>query len=137
MSVKLLAKTNQQAFEMSYLALMRQGERSSVSIDGNVQCKYDGGNGLACAVGHLVDVTDRANLDYIEIIAGSGTAVDELVEGEDLDIGGVNVNLLTAIQCAHDSIDASNSEDFREQLTKTYGYIGKARGLTLPEYKND
>lgn len=50
--------TLQEIFDASYIGLMRQGFRQAtedINGLGADACRYRSGNGLKCAVGHLID----------------------------------------------------------------------------------
>ena len=126
--IKLLVDTNQDALSMSYIALMKQGMRSGK----HDSCLYYGGEGIACAIGHLIAEGDRRGLDEDDTAILS-PSIGALVRKSRVDIGRVSSKLLRAMQWAHDENMEVTAGKFREQLTEDYQRLADEFNLTLPE----
>lgn len=127
--IKLHATDDQDALNKSYLALMRQGEKSGCGAN----CFYTSSDGrLACGIGHLLPPMARNSFDMLD----HGAAIEFLAAFRYVDIGSLNLNLLESIQGTHDSLpDVNDTQEFREALTKCFKLLAEEYGLTLNEYK--
>lgn len=111
---------NQEALNRAYAGLSAQGFQKSVLDD---RCKYRGPDGRRCAVGHLI-----RDDEYREVF-------DQLFSGYYIydirnlcpSLHGVSLELLTALQFAHDG--AHDPDDMRERLLG----VAERFGLTPPD----
>ena len=97
--IKLLVDNDQDAFDTALTSIVKQGERcmdvNADSLTGSVQCAYSNDSGQACAIGQLVAPSDRGYL--------TNEPIDQLAyNNKEINIGDLNLVLLTEIQEAHD-----------------------------------
>jgi hypothetical protein len=89
--MKLLAQTNQEAFDLVVTHLKNQGRQAFA--DG--ACKYRTSDGLKCAIGALIP-----DEDYMPEMEGFD--VRNLIQNFGLETGGVGPALLAELQYVHD-----------------------------------
>ena len=91
--IKLLAKTNQEAFDMAYRGVISQG--CTAMQDNNTDtCTYYNSKGHACGIGHLIPSVARPNMLNRSIL--------DLLDMEIIDPCNIDEELLQSIQRAHD-----------------------------------
>jgi hypothetical protein len=89
--MKLLAQTNQEAFDLVVTHLKNQGRQAFA--DG--ACKYRTSDGLKCAIGALIP-----DEDYMP--EWEGHSVGELISSFGLETASVDRGLLAELQYVHD-----------------------------------
>ena len=121
-------KAMQRAFDTMYRGLAKQGWRQSVDPTSSMTCLYDGGNGLACALGQL-GVTGES--DEQSQCLGDYLLMSELPEyiRFHLQRGTLVWDLLVESQEAHDGNHAP------EAMRDEFHIIAEKYSLSIPEEK--
>lgn len=117
--------TPQEILDISYIGLMKQGDKS-VNLYGS--CKYRGNKGMKCGVGFLL--SDKAGKAFDRL--SNSTAIDYVVHSKSKYVEEwmlINTSLLSDIQAAHDTL---HSCGFRDSITKQYHKIATKYNLILP-----
>lgn len=119
--------TPQEIFDKAYLGLKAQGKVSR-SRDG---CMYSAPSGERCGVGHLVDPAIGKMWDTSGDERIYGTGIDTIVKRH---LDGVepwmedNIELLDAIQCAHDGI-----YNWQDEFERVFANVAKNFLLVVPK----
>ena len=131
--IKLKPQTLQEAFDMAYKGVMKQGRISAVIEPFGNSCMYHGGDDVACAIGHMLDVEDRKALDVF-----GPSSVDCLDNDDRIDIGNIDIEKLSNLQGIHDDCGESNPditvEEFRTQYHYAMQEFAKHNKLVMPEW---
>ncbi len=120
--------TNQEAFDMAYLGIIRQG-RASISGDGACQYRHTSVHGpLKCAAGHLIpDSKYKYGMENLtwRVVTGAYNDMAKLAD----------VTFVARLQLAHDKavVDAGCHEGiFIDAFKKYMAYIAAGYRLTVP-----
>jgi len=118
-----MAMTLQEAFNASYIGVIKQGRRS---IDANGNCVYNDGNGCKCGIGHTMpDGTDVSgcNLSGVrKLLEVRYPAVAHLSD--------IDVDALMELQGCHDLAEFNGA--FISNFTQNMKFFAQAHHLTIP-----
>ena len=119
--------TEQDIITRVWLHLNAQGKQAM----GMDACQYRTSDGLACAVGCLLDDATAAAFDKQDL-----TAIDDIA-ADDIDVIPADlrphVAFLAVLQVAHDNTYSGYSRTWLENWRLAMRGFASARGLTLPE----
>ena len=131
--IKLLPTTDQQAFDMAYKGVMKQGKCSVNSYTG---CVYYSGPGVACAIGHLATEEDRKRLNIFSEKSSLGLGALGLHRSGVIDIGGLSLNLLIELQHAHDRYNKMDGSEFKASYHKAMTSLSQDWDLKMPKLED-
>lgn len=121
MAKNIRPKNNQDAFDIALNGIRKQNYKISTTKEGS--CAYRGENGLRCALGHMIP--NKLYKSGMEGLVPDHSLLRDFPElGVYLE--NVDVELLTDLQCAHDSYLGYNKFDYdyenkMKQIAKNWG----------------
>lgn len=129
--------TLQEAFDKSYLHLVKQGKPAiDHTIGGELgsgRCRYRAPDGSKCAIGCLIPDElyrpdlEGSNIQYLHHHHCGGD-ISELLGLRDQS----SLSFLSHLQLIHDDLGAA-SDDFVEKWKEQAGALALSHGLTVPE----